>query len=101
MFPYRSKRTGMVTFEEPFDAKCVFDDSGLSADCKVIRISETGAELELAQHAANRKTFLLVFTPPPRAVVRRCKRTWIKGWRIGVVFRREQASFHNHMEADR
>jgi len=98
MFPRRSKRTGTVTFEEPLNAKCVSDDSGLSADCKVIRISETGAELALALHTINLTTFLLVFTPPPRVVVRRCKRTWINGWRIGVEFQREQAGFHKHME---
>ena len=97
----RARKPAHVRFDPPIKARRMAINGSWSADCVVMEVSETGAQLECTADHLGPKEFLLFFTiGGPRPVFRRCSRRWLDGIQMEVEFR-PSSFFLKHMESDR
>jgi hypothetical protein len=75
-----------VVFEHPLKAKLMAIDGTWLRDSFLIEVSDIGAEIELADRAADFTEFFLLLTDFGNPVYRHCKREWVNGTRVGVKF---------------
>jgi hypothetical protein len=75
-----------VRFEHPLDARVMAIDGTWRRECRLIDVSENGAQIELASPAPELKEFFLLLTRFGHPVYRRCERQWIHGTLMGVKF---------------
>lgn len=99
-FPALRTDPKRVSFNPPLYATCMSLDEAWSMECQVLSVWHNGARLYVA-NPKELTEFLLLFTPPPRFVLRRCKRVWTLGTEIEVEFQRTQPSFALQSEGDR
>ena len=99
-FPALRTDPKRVSFNPPLHAACTSLDEAWSVECQVLSVWHNGARLCVGS-PKDLTEFLLLFTPPPRPVLRRCKRVWTFGTEIEVEFQRKQPSFALQPETDR
>ncbi len=75
-----------IRLEPPIDATCVTVDGTSNVSCRVVEISNSGAQLECPILLPNATEFFLLFTTSLNPVFRRCQRVWVRGRYTGVKF---------------
>lgn len=80
------RREKRIKFEPPLNATCVAVDGTGTTSCRVIEVSNSGAQLECPSLPPNAAEFFLLFTSSLNPVYRRCERAWVRGIYVGVKF---------------
>jgi hypothetical protein len=91
---YANRRRGppRVEFVSPPLAKMVAADQTWSRDCRMIDVSDTGAQLEMAAPGEAIDEFFLLLSAIGKPAFRRCKVVWTRGVRLGVTFDKGEIS---------
>ena len=79
-----------VEFEPALKVKMMAIDGTWTRTCLLIDVSDSGAQIVMAGPAALTEEFFLVLSSGDHPAFRRCKRAWIEGERIGVLFNKRQ-----------
>lgn len=87
--PKHGKAAKRVEFENPLDVRVMAIDGTWCMDGQLIDVSETGARIRLTSVAPKDIEFFLLLTKFGTPLFRRCKRRWINGTLMGVLFRKE------------
>lgn len=87
-----------VEFEHPIPAKIMSIDGTWGGDVQLINISDTEAEIEALGKIADLAEFFLLLTGFGQPVYRRCRRKWVRGARIGVIFNNSKIKPDGHKQ---
>lgn len=82
----RRKDATRVEFEPALKVRIMAIDGTWARACHLIVASDTGAQIVMEGPAASTEEFFLVLSSGEHPAFRRCKRAWIEGPRIGVLF---------------
>jgi PilZ domain-containing protein len=81
-----------VEFVSPRPAQIVAADRTWRRDCRMIDVSDTGAQLEMAFPEEVIDEFFLLLSSVGKPAFRRCKVVWAKGVRLRVTFDKKKLS---------
>jgi hypothetical protein len=81
-----------VEFVSPPLAKMAAADRKWGRYCRMIDVSDIGAQLEIAGPEQVMDEFFLLLSTIGQPAFRRCKVIWIKGVRLGVTFEKSKLS---------
>lgn len=86
----RRKGSVRVQFEPPVKVTVMAIDGSWSRKCFLIDVSDAGAQIELIGTFSPISEFFLMLSDGTHPAFRRCKRVWVDGARIGVLFNKSK-----------
>jgi hypothetical protein len=75
-----------VQFDPALDATMMAIDGTWALKCHLIDVSNSGAQISVDGTDISTEEFFLVLSSIGTPAFRRCKRAWVEGRRIGVLF---------------
>jgi len=82
----RRKGAPRIKFDVPLNVHFMAIDGTWCRDCRMIDVSDSGAQLEFDGSVAGVVEFFLVLSASTHPAFRRCKVVWTNGNRMGVHF---------------